>query len=165
MERVRAAAGTPSLRALAAAPEAAGQLTRSALHNALTGRRLPGEQLLTAFAAACHTDDETTAALLAARRRILAGPRPPAAYQCDIVDRADERRQQDEAARPWLTSPELDPYDQQLRNEDDAARRRMTAWVDSLTDDELQELQQQARPAAGTGGDLRAELATYAVHP
>ncbi|MFE2970132.1 hypothetical protein ACFXKC_42035 [Streptomyces sp. NPDC059340] len=38
MRRVRAAAGTPSLRALTAAPEAAGRLTRIALHNALTGQ-------------------------------------------------------------------------------------------------------------------------------
>ena len=38
--------------ALVAAPEAAGRLTRSALNNALTGWRLPSEQLLEGFAAA-----------------------------------------------------------------------------------------------------------------
>ncbi|MET9506541.1 hypothetical protein ABZY42_33370 [Streptomyces sp. NPDC006622] len=34
------------------------------------------------------------------------------------------------------------------------------AWVDSLTNDELKELE-QARSAAGAGRDLRAELAAY----
>jgi hypothetical protein len=62
-------------------------------------------------------------------------------YSCDLADRADERRQQDEAARPWLTVQELDPHDQQLRNTEDPARRSMTAWVEDLTDDERQELQ------------------------
>lgn len=52
MRLIHAAAGTPSLRALVAAPEAAGRLTRSALNNALTGWRLPSEQLLEGFAAA-----------------------------------------------------------------------------------------------------------------
>ncbi|MGC0379625.1 hypothetical protein RKD28_007141 [Streptomyces sp. SAI-229] len=50
MEKVRAAAGGPSLRRLADSPEAAGRLSRSALHNALTGRRLPSEELLAGFA-------------------------------------------------------------------------------------------------------------------
>ncbi|MGW5248108.1 hypothetical protein ACWEQN_30535 [Streptomyces sp. NPDC004129] len=36
----------------------------------------------------------------------------------------------------------------------------MAAWVDALTADELQALQ-QAQTAAGAGGDLRAELAAY----
>ncbi|MFJ8187906.1 hypothetical protein [Streptomyces sp. NPDC096105] len=52
MGKVRAAAGKPSLRRLADSPEAAGRLSRSALHNALTGWRLPSEELLAGFAAA-----------------------------------------------------------------------------------------------------------------
>ncbi|MCX4481647.1 hypothetical protein OOK44_35325 [Streptomyces cellulosae] len=161
LRRLQVAAGSPSLRALAAAPVAAGRLSRSALHLALTGQRLPSEQLLLAFAAACGAGEETTTALLAARRRVLAGPRPPAVYPCDIVERADERRQQDEAARPWLAVGfELDPYDQQLRDADEAEHRRMTAWIDSLTDDEFERL--QAQSTAGSGRDLRAELAAYA---
>jgi hypothetical protein len=164
MERVRAAVGTPSLRVLVAAPEAAGRLTRSTLHNALQGRRLPSEQLLVAFAAACGAGQSTADALLAARRRVQAGPRPPAVYPCEIVERADERRQQDEAARPWLAAePELDWYDQQLRDEEEAEYQRMTAWVDSLGDDELAKLQVQA--AAGAGRDLRAELAARLSRP
>lgn len=39
-------------------------------------------------------------------------------------------------ARPWLAEPECNWYD-----EEEAAHRRMTAWVDALTDTELQELQ------------------------
>jgi hypothetical protein len=105
MRRIRAAAGNPSLRALVAAPEAAGRLTRSALHNALTGRRLPSEQLLAGFAAACHAGAEVTGALLAARARILAGPRPPEVYPCAIVEQYD-------IARPWLPAgPGLDGYE------------------------------------------------------
>ncbi|WP_406361005.1 hypothetical protein [Streptomyces sp. NBC_01579] len=45
---------TPSLRALASTPEAVGRLNHNALHDTLTGRRLPSEQLLRAFTAACH---------------------------------------------------------------------------------------------------------------
>ncbi|MFF8035837.1 hypothetical protein [Streptomyces sp. NPDC016626] len=96
-----------------------------------------------------------------ARRWILAGPRPPAVYQCENAERADERRRQEEAARPWLAAEaELDEYDQQLRDEEAAEFRRASAWVDDLTDDELRELHQQAM-AAGAGGDLRAELGQY----
>ncbi|MFE9679121.1 hypothetical protein ACFYO5_34245 [Streptomyces sp. NPDC006259] len=105
MEKVRAAAGGPSLRQLAASPAAAGLLSRSALHNALTGRRLPGEELLAAFAAACGAGKETTRALLAARARLLTGPEPRtrAGYPCGIVeeiaDEVEERRARDAAVR------------------------------------------------------------------
>ncbi|MDF2272009.1 hypothetical protein P2Q00_42355 [Streptomyces coacervatus] len=164
MERVRVTAGTPSLRALVAAPEAAGRLTRSALHNALQGRRRPSEQLLVAFAAACGAGQPTADALLAVRCRVQARPRPLAVYPCEIVERADERRQQDEACRPWLAAePELDWYEQQLHDEEEAEYRRMTAWVDGLGDDELAELQAQA--AAGAGRDLRAELTVHVARP
>ncbi|MEU6331628.1 hypothetical protein ABZ851_30765 [Streptomyces sp. NPDC047049] len=159
MRCMRTAAGEPTLDELTA--RGGGRFSRSALHNALTGRRLPGEQLLAGFAEACGAGEDAAGALLAARRRILAGPRPPAVYPCDIAERAEERRQQDEAARPWLTGPERDWYDQQLHDEEEAAHRRMTAWVDALTDDELQEL---AQSAAGTGRNLRAELAAYTAH-
>ncbi|WP_329020302.1 hypothetical protein [Streptomyces sp. NBC_01601] len=156
MRRLQAEAGNPSLRALAAAPEAAGRVSRSALQLALAGRQLSSEQLLTGFAAACHASETTAQALLAARRRIL-NPRGPAVHPCEIAERAEEHRQQDEAARPWLApGPEPDPYDQQLLNEDQAATHLMTAWTDNLTADELQDL--QARAAAGDGRDLRAEL-------
>jgi hypothetical protein len=167
MERVRASAGGPSLRQLAASPEAAGRISRSALHNALTGWRLPGEELLAAFAAACGAGEETTRALLAARARILTGPEPQAraGYPCEIAEQAaeqaEERRARDAAVRHWIPDEdEPDEYDRQLRDEEEAERRRMSAWVDSLTDGELKELQ-QARSAAGAGRDLRAELAAY----
>ncbi|MFZ4248625.1 hypothetical protein ACOZDF_25510 [Streptomyces griseoincarnatus] len=45
-----------------------------------------------------------------------------------------------------------------MRKEEDVEFRRMAAWVDSLTDDELKELQ-QARD--GAGRDLRAELTAH----
>ncbi|EFK97943.1 predicted protein [Streptomyces sp. SPB78] len=37
------------------------------MHNALRARRLPSEELLTGFAAACGAGEETARALLAAR--------------------------------------------------------------------------------------------------
>ncbi|WP_216590258.1 hypothetical protein [Streptomyces brasiliscabiei] len=163
MEKVRAAAGGPSLRQLAASPEAAGLLSRSALHNALTGRRLPGEELLAPFAAACGAGEETTRALLAARARILTGPEPQAraGYPCEIAEEAEYRRERDAAVRHWIKDEdedELDWYERQLRDEEEVEHRRMEAWVDDLTDDELQ----QARDAADAGrGRLRAELAAY----
>jgi hypothetical protein len=163
MEKVRAAAGGPSLRQLAASPAAAGLISRSALHNALKGRRLPGEELLAAFAAACSAGEETTRALLAARARTLTGPEPRAraGYPCEIAEEAEERRARDAAVRRWIPDEdELDWYDRKLRDEEEAEHRRMSAWVDSLTDDELQELR-QARAASGAGRDLRAGLAAY----
>lgn len=158
MKGMRAAAGSPSLEAVTAA--GGGRFSRSALHDALTGRRLASEQLLIDYAAAVGAGEKATRALLDGRARIIDGPlRPPAFYVCDIVDRAEERRQDDEGVRSWLVEPELDWYDQQLHDEEDVEHRRMIAWVDSLTDAELDELQQQARLAAGADGDLRAKLA------
>ncbi|MGA5114923.1 hypothetical protein [Streptomyces pseudogriseolus] len=99
MEKVRAAAGGPSLRRLADSPEAAGRLSRSALHNALHARRLPSEELLAGFTAACGAGEETARALLAARARILAGPRPSLMYPCGVVEEAETRREQDAVVR------------------------------------------------------------------
>ncbi|NEE23039.1 hypothetical protein G3M58_93395, partial [Streptomyces sp. SID7499] len=161
MEKVRVAAGEPSLRRLADSPEAAGRISRSALHNALHERRLPSEELLAGFAAACGAGEETARALLAARARILAGPGPSLMYPCGVVEEAEARREQDAAVRHWIRDEdELDWYEQQLRDEEEAKQRREEAWVDDLTDDELEELQQNA---AGAGrSNLRAELAAYA---
>ncbi|MEU5257030.1 hypothetical protein [Streptomyces longwoodensis] len=166
MEKVRAAADGPSLRQLAASPAAAGLLSRSALHKALKGPRLPGEELLAAFAAACGASEETTRALLAARARILTGPEPQAqvGYPCEIAEQAaeqaEERRARDTAVRHWIRAEdEPDEYDRQLREEEEAEYRRMAAWVDSLTNDELE--LEQARSTAAAGRDLRAELAAY----
>ncbi|MFL4910618.1 hypothetical protein ACJ6WF_47885 [Streptomyces sp. MMS24-I2-30] len=58
MEKVRAAAGGPSLRQLTGSPAAAGRVSRSALHNTLTGRRLPAEKLLAGLAAACGAGED-----------------------------------------------------------------------------------------------------------
>ncbi|MGW6479502.1 hypothetical protein ACWGDS_16600 [Streptomyces sp. NPDC055059] len=63
--------------------------------------------------------------------------------------------------RHWIRDEdEPDEDERQLRDEEEAEHRRMAAWVDSLTDDEFQELQ-QARDTAGAGRDLRAGLAAY----
>ncbi|WP_143666516.1 hypothetical protein [Streptomyces reticuliscabiei] len=152
-------------RQLAGSPEAAGRISRNALHNALAGRRLPSEELLAGFAAACGAGEETTRALLTARARILAGPppRPRAGYPCEIAEEAEARRERDAAVRHWIRDEdELDWYERQLRDEEEVEHRRMAAWVDDLTDDELKELQ-RARDAAGAGRlSLRAELAAYA---
>ncbi|MFJ9127812.1 hypothetical protein ACIRJS_27300 [Streptomyces sp. NPDC102340] len=158
MVRVRAAAGGPSLRALVAAPEAEGRLTRSALHNALKERRLPSKELLVAFAAACRAGEETTKALLAARTRLVpTGVQTREEwYPCAVVERADLRRQRDEAARPWLVEREADRdwYDRQLADEEEAELQRQVDWVDSLSSDELEELQAHSAAAAG---NLHAE--------
>lgn len=121
MARMRAAAGDPTLDAIAAA--GGGQFSRSALHNAMTGQRLASEQLLIGFAAAIGAGERATRALLDGRARILAGTRSPAFYPCEVADRADERRQQDEAVRSWLVEPELDWYDQHLRDRAPARNR------------------------------------------
>ncbi|MEU1458371.1 hypothetical protein [Streptomyces avermitilis] len=163
MEKVRAAAGGPNLRRLADSPEAAGRLSRSALHNALHARRLPSEELLAGFAAACGAGEETARALLAARARILAGHGPSLMYPCGIVEEDETRREQDAVVRHWIRDvDELDWYERQLRDEEEAEQRRAEAWGDDLTDDELEELQ-RARNAISAGqSSLRAELAAYA---
>ncbi|MER6562753.1 hypothetical protein ABT300_34485 [Streptomyces sp. NPDC001027] len=165
MEKVRTAAGGPSLRQLAGSPEAAGRFSRSALHNALAGRRLPSEELPADFAAACGAGEAVTRALLAARARVLAGspPRPRAGYPCEIAEEAEYRRERDAAVRHWVRDEdELNWYDRQLREEEEAEHRRAAAWADDLADDELKELQQRARDAADAGRpSLRAELATH----
>ncbi|MEV8544413.1 hypothetical protein [Streptomyces sp. NPDC051572] len=97
MEKVRAAVGCPSLRQLAGSPEAAGRISRSALHNALAGRRLPSEELLAAFAAACGAGEETTRALLDARARILTGPEPRGRAETAL----QARRERDTAVPFW----------------------------------------------------------------
>jgi hypothetical protein len=47
-----------------------------------------------------------------------------------------------------------------LRDEAKAEQRRTEAWVDDLTDDELEKLQRNAANAGRS--NLRAELAAYA---
>ncbi|MFI2415733.1 hypothetical protein [Streptomyces sp. NPDC018947] len=163
MEKVRAAAVGPSLHQLADSPEAAGRISRSAPHYALHERRLPSRELLTGFAAACGAGEETTRALLAARARVLAGlqPRPWLMYPCGVVEEAEARREQDAAVLHWIRDEdELDWYERQLRDEAEAEQRRAEAWVDDLTDDELEELQRNAADAGRS--NLRAELAAYA---
>ncbi|MFG3016779.1 hypothetical protein ACGFZB_41280 [Streptomyces cinerochromogenes] len=139
-----------------------GRFSRRDLDNALNGRGLAGEQLLIDFAAAIGVGEKATRALLDGRSRILAGPPGPvSSYLCAVVEWAEARQQDNETALAWRIEPELDLYDQQLRNEEEAEHRRWVAWVDSLTDGELDELQRQARSAVGALGDLRAELAAY----
>ncbi|MET7608245.1 hypothetical protein [Streptomyces avermitilis] len=106
------------------------------------------------FAAAIGAGEKATQALLEGRARILARPSgPSASYSCAMFDWVEERRQRDEVVRSLFVGPELDWYDQQLRDEEKAEHRRRVAWVDSLTDAELQ---QQGRSAASAHGDLRA---------
>lgn len=109
MDRVRAAAGGPSLRRLADSPEAAGRLSRSALHNALTGRRLPSEQLLAGFAAACGAGEETTRALHAARTRILTGP--PPRPRARTAEQAKHQRMRDAGVPYWMWNEDIDKLD------------------------------------------------------
>ncbi|MGW7200397.1 hypothetical protein [Streptomyces chryseus] len=158
MRTLRTAAGNPSLRSLVAAAD--GRFSRGALHNALTGRRLPSEELLKAFVSACGADQAAEKALLAARQ-ILSGPRPKPAPRspCDMVDQDPEH---DAHGRRWRwLSPELDWYEQQLRDAEKADRSRFeAAWEDGLTDEELG---QQQEPYQAAGRDLRAELAKYAA--
>lgn len=160
MLRMCAAAGEPSRNAIVAA--GGGRFSRRDLDNALSGRQLASEQLAIDFAAAIGAGEKATRALLDGRARTLDGPPgPPSSYPCAMYEWLEERRQQSEAAMAWRVEPELDWYDQQLRDEEEAEHRRRVAWIDSLTDDDLDELQQQARSAAGDLGNLRAELAKY----
>ncbi|WP_141720821.1 hypothetical protein [Streptomyces sp. Ncost-T10-10d] len=161
LNRLHLEAEKPAVRALAATAGAAGRLSKSAISNILMGQRPKAEQLA-ALAAAWGASRATADALLAAHRRIVAEPRPPAVYPCAVAEEYEKRCEQDEKRRRFrgiLEEVELDPYDEQLRDEEEAEHRRMVAWVDGLSADELVALQRQ--PVAGAGRDLRAELTAY----
>ncbi|MCW8103016.1 hypothetical protein [Streptomyces tauricus] len=106
MDRMRVAAGAPSLRELAAA--APDFLSRSALSVALRGEKLPSERLLTGFAEACGATDEALQSLLAARARIHAGPQPPVVDSYDPAKEAERAKQVEELlqrTRHWHEIP------------------------------------------------------------
>ncbi|MFC8704900.1 helix-turn-helix domain-containing protein [Streptomyces anulatus] len=157
MNRIRDTAPDTRLRAIA---QLAGPgLSASTLSRLLAGKQVPTAAQLTAFAAACQAGAEATAALLAGHRRVHNGPPPASFYPCAVVELAEERRQRDESARPWLrlTEPELDWYDQQLRDEEEAGFRRRVREAEALLD-ELDDAEQHtgpgapaADPAAGAG--------------
>ncbi|MFF9795312.1 hypothetical protein [Streptomyces bacillaris] len=161
LKRLYEEAGSPPLRVLAASPGAGGRLSKSTIGNILNGKHPTLEQL-TALLAAFGASRKTTDGMLAAYGRIHARPEPPAVYPCDIVERAENEREalhaQEEARRRYrgiAPEPELDWYDQQLRDEEEAKQRRLEMWVDSLSDEELAALNQAA---AVPGRDLRSEL-------
>ncbi|MET8608903.1 hypothetical protein ABZV92_35765 [Streptomyces rubiginosohelvolus] len=144
MNRVRDTAPDTTLRAIARL--AGPGLCASALSRLLAGKQFPTAVQLTAFAAACQAGDEATAALLAGHRHILNGPPPPPSYPCGVVELAEERRQRDEAARPWLAAePEPDWYDQQRRDEEEAAFQHRARDAEALLD-ELDDTGQHTGP-------------------
>ncbi|KFG71148.1 helix-turn-helix domain-containing protein [Streptomyces mutabilis] len=159
MNRVRGSSPHTTLRAIAAL--AGPGLSASTLSRFLTGNQVPTTEQLTAFAAACQAGDEATAALLAGHRRVLNGPPPHSFYPCAYAEEAEARRQRDEAARPWLTEtePELDWYDQQLHDEEEADFQRLVdeaeAYLDELQDNERA---QHTGAGAGTDGGLAARI-------
>lgn len=162
LKRLHKETGSPSLRLLAASPGAAWRLSKSTIANILSGKPPTLEQL-TALLAAYRASRETTDGMLAAYRRIVAEPEPPAVYLCDIVERAESDRearlvQEETKLRYCGIEPEaeLDWYDEQLRDAQEAEWRRLERWVDSLSDEELAALNHQA--AAAPERDLRGEL-------
>ncbi|MBV7674237.1 hypothetical protein STHAL_32845 [Streptomyces halstedii] len=152
MNRIRDTAPDTTLRTLARL--AGPGLSASTLSLLLTGKQFPTTAQLAAFAAACRAGDEATTALLAGHRRVLDGPPAPPFYRCAVAELAQERRQRDEAARPWLAAePELDWYDQQLRDEEEAAFRRWAREAEALLDELDDDAEQHTGPAtAGPGG-------------
>ncbi|MEU6949521.1 hypothetical protein ABZ957_30465 [Streptomyces sp. NPDC046316] len=164
LKRLHKETGSPSLRLLAASPGAAGRLSKSTIGNILSGKPPTLEQL-TALLAAYRATRETTTAMLAAYWRIVAEPEPPAVYPCDIVERAESDRearlvQEETRLRYRGLEPEpeaeLDWYDEQLRDAEEAEWRRLEMRVDSLSSEELAALNHPA--AAAPGRDLRGEL-------
>ncbi|MGZ2361716.1 hypothetical protein LRE75_34420 [Streptomyces sp. 372A] len=158
VKRLYQETGSPPLRRLAASPGAGGRLSKSTIGNVLNGKH-PSLEQLTALLAAFGASRKTTGGMLAAYRRIHAKHELPAVYPCDIVERAEsEREAQEEARRRYRgigPEPELDWYEQQLRDEQEAKQRRLEMWVDSLSDEEIAALGQAA---VVPGRDLRSEL-------
>lgn len=161
---LHAETGSPSLRLLAASPGAGGRLSKSTISNILSGKRPTLEQL-TALLAAFGASPKTTGGMVDAYWRILAEPEPPAVYPCDIVERAESEREarhvQEETKLRYHgiepePEPELDWYDEQLSDAEEAKWRRLEMWVDGLSEEEFAALNHQA--ASALGRDLRSEL-------
>ncbi|MFD9047917.1 hypothetical protein [Streptomyces zaomyceticus] len=152
LKQIHEEAGQPSARRLAASPKAAGRLSKSTIRNILNGKHPTFEQL-TALLEVYGASPKTTNGMLAAYWRIVAVPEPPAVYPCAVVERAESERE----AR--LVQEEARLRYRGIGSEaaaKEADWRRLERWVDSLSDEELAALNQQA--AAAPGHDLRGEL-------
>ncbi|MFI8515642.1 hypothetical protein ACIGHB_31395 [Streptomyces sp. NPDC085460] len=162
LKHIHEEAGQPSARRLAASPKAAGRLSKSTIRNILNGKHPTFEQLA-ALLEVYGASPKTTSGMLAAYRRIVAVPEPPAVSLCDVAGRAESERearlvQEETRLRYRGIGPEaeLDWYEEQVRDGKEAEWQRLERWVDSLSDEELAALNQQA--AAAAGRDLRGEL-------
>ncbi|MFE4529022.1 hypothetical protein ACFRMO_32820 [Streptomyces anulatus] len=150
MTRIRDTAPDTRLRAIARL--AGPGLSASTLSRLLADQKFVTAARLTAFAVACQAGDEATAAGLAGHRRVLNGPTPASFYPCAVVELAEERRQRDEAARPWLNEPELDWYDQQRRDKEEAGFRRWAREAEALLDELGDDAEQHTGPRVTTTG-------------
>ncbi|MEW5655274.1 hypothetical protein ABGT92_08045 [Streptomyces cinereoruber] len=164
LKHIHEEAGQPSARRLAASPKAAGRLSKSTIRNILNGKHPTFEQLA-ALLEVYGASPKTTSGMLAAYRRIVPVPEPPTVSLCDVVERAESERearlvQEETRLRYRGIEPEpeveLDWYEEQVRDAREAEWQRLERWVDSLSDEELAALNQQA--AAAAGRDLRREL-------
>ncbi|MFD3422119.1 hypothetical protein [Streptomyces decoyicus] len=131
MRRIRDEAGSPSLRALQNAPQAAGRLPRSTLCAVLRGQRLPTAVQLSTFLAVCRTPDRAARALLAVRDQIAGAPAPrPAPHRPRDAEVAEERRQLDEWIRMRCAGGRYDEDLCDLSSGELAALRVFTARLD-----------------------------------
>ncbi|MFK0047695.1 hypothetical protein ACIQU4_27105 [Streptomyces sp. NPDC090741] len=170
LKHIHEETGSPSRRALAASERAAGRLSKSTIGNILNGKEPTVEQLA-ALLAAYGARPKTTAGILAGHERIVGEPPVRAAgiNRCDdiehaVVERetAGEQAEKQLRYRGRVPAAELDAYDQQRRDEEDAEHRRTVAWVDNLSDDEFEAIKARSEQAAATAVYLRAELTAIA---
>ncbi|MGW2282650.1 hypothetical protein [Streptomyces sp. NPDC001770] len=146
MNAVRATAPDTTFSALAR--KAGPGLSSSALHRLLTGQQIPTTAQLTAFADACNAGELATAALLAGHDRVVNGLPPRPVYPCAYTEETERRRYWDENG-PWLP-PELDRYEQQLRDEAEAAFQNLVGEAEARLKDTDGELTVRLRAASGS---------------
>ncbi|MFD5878455.1 hypothetical protein [Streptomyces yangpuensis] len=186
MRRMLAVAGAPTLRQLEgrAGRDGSGRLRlpRSSVAAALQrrGSRLVSAALLEAFLRECGVPEPEASGWRAARGRIAGEPaepkaaavvrrqlvqedghQPPGGHPCSELERAAdivaERREKDEAIRARCDEPELDWYDQHLRQE---LRHDEQNWWRALvpTAEEIDEAEASARQSDAVRTAARANL-------
>lgn len=149
MERVRAEAGSPSLRALES--KSGGALDRRRLSKALKGERLLSAEELEAFLTACHARDQVAAALREARDRLDPGRTSRSHFSGGCADGnwwVHERLERVERGREIRARCGFDDEDE---DEEDwytlQERLAEEAWVEQKVREEEERAERQAGKA------------------
>ncbi|MEV6477012.1 hypothetical protein [Streptomyces sp. NPDC051657] len=158
LKRLYKETDSPPLRRLVASPRAGGRLSKSTIGNVLNGKHPTLEQLTALLGPSAHRARRPAGCSPHTGGSTPSPSRPPSTPATSSNGpRTSERhstRRRRRGAGTAASRPSRN-YDQQLRDEEEAKRRQLEVWVDSLSDEELAA---QNQAAAVPGRDLRSEL-------